>query len=769
MKRSKILAALSVVLVSAGLAFTLWRVYEPMRAEAVLASIPATATAAHYADNTQCLGCHEDQAKQWQQSHHAMAMAAPTPQSVRGDFSNTTFTRHGITTRFFQRDGKYFVNTDGPDGKLSDFAVAWTFGVEPLQQYLIAMPGGRLQALQVAWDSQQRRWFHLQPNETPPPGDVLHWTGRYQTANTMCITCHTTGFEKNYNAVTDTFASRWAESNVSCQACHGPGERHVQWAQAKQKGGDIPDIGNTHAGLGVSAKMLAGKEQLETCASCHSRRSELGSAPTPGAARLDNYLPVLLTDGLYHADGQQLDEVFVDGSFRQSKMYAMGVTCTNCHNPHTGKLKLAGNAVCTQCHSTPGNSAFPTAARSYDSSAHHFHKPDSPGAQCVSCHMPSKTYMQVQPRPDHAIRVPRPDLSVKLGTPNACTQCHAGKPAQWAADRVAQWYGPNRRQEAHYGETFAAARVGKPGAPVALAQLAADQGKPAIVRATALDALRADAVSGIDVRRNATRDPDPEVRAAAADSFESVVPDHVIPALTPLLTDPVRAVRMAAARVLSPVAGDALGSASRPAFDAALAEYIAAQNASLDMPGARLNLAVVYANSGQLHLAEQQYQAALKIDPDFTPARVNLARLYNASARNADAERVLADGLKRHADIGELQYSLGLLLAEEQRLPEAADALAKAARLLPTSARAHYNFGLALMRLKKARQAEAALLKAHSIDDSDAAIPYALAVLYAQAGQGEKAFEWAGRAKALAPDDAQTQQLLEQLKAGHGK
>ena len=694
-------------------------------------------------------------------------MAAPTEQTVRGDFDNTTFKHQGVTTRFFKRDGKFIVRTDGPDGKLADFEVGYTFGVAPLQQYLIALPGGRLQPLQIAWDSERRRWFHLLPHEKTPPGDVLHWTGRLQTANTMCIVCHTTGFDKRYDAGADTFASRWSEPNVSCQSCHGPGQRHVQWAQQRAQGHPAPDLAGERAGLPLNLSKMSGAQQVEACASCHSRRSELTASYLPGQPRLDHFLPSLLTPPLYHVDGQQLDEVYVDGSFRQSKMYLKGVGCLSCHDAHSGKTKLAGNALCLQCHAPQANPALPafaSAAGNFDTPAHHFHKPGSGGSLCVNCHMPAKNYMQIQARPDHSLRVPRPDLSVKLGTPNACSTCHADKPAQWAADQVARWYGPKRRQEPHFGETFAATRAGQPQAREALARLAVDAAQPAIVRASALAELRGDGSSGISERIQATRDADAQVRAAAADSFDAVPVAQRLYALGPLLSDPVRAVRIAAARGLSSLAPDQL-AAQRPAFDAALAEYIAAQNVSLDMPGAQLNLAVVYQNIGQPDAAELHYLQALKIDPDFTPARANLAQLYNGMGRNADAERVLTEGLKRMPAIGELQYSLGLLLAEEKRIDEAAAALAKAAQLLPERARVHYNLGLALQQLGRRQPAEAALLQAQKLEPRDAAICYALAVFYAQGGQHAQALTWAEKALALDPANAQARQLVNELHA----
>jgi predicted CXXCH cytochrome family protein len=709
--------------------------------------------------NSQCLACHQAAAEAWTHSHHAKAMALPTAQSVRGNFDNTQFRHQGVTTRFFRRGDRYMVHTDGPDGRMADFEVAYTFGHEPLQQYLIDTGNGRLQPLQIAWNTERKQWFHLLAHEKAPPGDVLHWTGRYQTANTMCITCHTTGFEKRYDAQGDSFDSRWAEVNVSCQSCHGPGSRHAEWAQLKAAGQATAPI-ERH---GLVADLKTPKAQVEVCAACHSRRAELSALPVPGQPHLDHYLPSPLREGLYHADGQQLDEVFVVGSFRQSKMYRMGVACTDCHDPHSAKPRLQGNALCLQCHDAKANPAFPSAAGSYDTPQHHRHAAGTPGAQCTACHMPAKNYMVVQPRPDHSMRIPRPDLSVTLGTPNACNQCHADKTAQWAADAVTQWYGTPKRPP-HYGEVFAAARRAAPGSAAALAGLVADAAQPPIVRATALDMLRGDGAIGTGGRIEATRDADAEVRAAAAASLEPLDASLRVPALAPLLKDPVRAVRIAAARSLASLPADQFDAATRTAFDTALAEYIAAQSVALDMPGNQLNLAVVHALTGRDDLAEAHYRKALAIDPDFTPARANLAQFYSARSRNAEAEQVLRDGLQRLPQLGELQYSLGLLLAEEQRLPEAAAALGQAAKLMPQRARAHYNLGLALQQLGQAKPAEAALLQAQRIDPGDPAIPYALAVLHAQQGRRAQALAAAETLQALRPGDPQAAQLLQQLR-----
>ncbi len=722
---------------------------------------------ATYVENGACLGCHQEEARQWQGSHHAKAMALPTEETVRGDFKNTSFTDRGVTARFFMRGEKFFVNIEGADGKPSDFQIKYTFGLEPLQQYLIEMPGGRLQPLTIAWDGPNRKWFHLYPNEKAPPGDVLHWTGRYQTANTMCLVCHTTDYEKRYDPKTDTFASRWAEDNVSCQACHGPGSRHVEWETSLRGAGRKPlsPPREPHA-LTVDIRGADARRRTEFCAPCHLRRSELTPRPAPGQPVLDNYLPSLLIPGLYFADGQQLEEVYVDGSFRQSLMFQRGVTCTNCHNAHTGKLKLPGNQVCIQCHKPDPNPSFPSAAGNFDSPKHHFHKEGSKGALCVTCHMPARAYMGIQLRPDHSIRIPRPDLAVKIGVPDACTTCHVGKKPQWSADAVVKWYGPVRRQGTHYGEAFAAARAGQPSGNEALARLIANRAMPAIVRASALEQLRGEPVVGVAERIRAAQDADAEVRTAAANAVEGLSVAQRVETLTPLLTDPVRSVRTTAARNLSFVPIDQLGQSARPAFQAALAEYIATQTFALDMPGAHLNLAVVYENTAQPALAEEHYLQALKIDPDFTPARANLARLYNALSRNQDAVRVLTEGLKRLPQLGELQYSLGLLLAEEKRMKEATEALEKATKLLPNRASVRYNYGLALQQMGQSGPAEKALLEAQRLDPADPNVAYALAVFYAQKGQKDQALRWAETLLSLRPSDPQVMGFVARLRGG---
>ena len=374
--------------------------------------LPADSNLA-YVGRSRCAECHAQQAQDWQGSDHDRALDLATPDTVLGDFNDQRFERNGITSRMFRRGDEFFVETEGPTGQTEVFRVKYALGVRPLQQYMVELPGGRVQVLRISWDSTKNVWFYVPPpdvvEEKLEPGDPLHWTGAGQNWNHTCADCHSTDLHKAFDLSTESYHTSYAEIDVSCESCHGPGSLHVELAEAKSLFWDRR--------IGYGLAQLKGKDakpQLDACARCHSRRQQLKEDYVAGSELLDHYEPSLLHEGLYHSDGQILDEVYVYGSFLQSKMHREGVRCTDCHDPHTTELKFPGNRLCSQCH-LPGK---------YDVPAHHHHPVDSPGASCVECHMPETTYMVVDPRRDHSIRVPRPDLSVELGTPNACNRCH---------------------------------------------------------------------------------------------------------------------------------------------------------------------------------------------------------------------------------------------------------------------------------------------------------------------------------------------------------
>ena len=441
----------------AALALVLWRAGlfggspKPVVIEPAADSPEPNVLPAGYVGSPACGKCHTAEFEAWSGSQHAIAMQVADEKTVLGDFNDAKFRHFDQTTTFSRRDGKFIVRTDGPDGKQADFEVLHTFGVYPLQQYLIDIGGGHVQALTIAWDTRPKagggqRWFHLYPTERIGHDDELHWTKRQQNWNFMCSDCHSTDLQKNYDAATDTFASRWSEISVGCEACHGPGSAHVAWAEAAASGGkptgtnglSVSFASRRHAawkidpatGNAARSKVRDGDTEIEVCAQCHSRRGQFSNGYRPGEKLMDHYLPALLTADLYYPDGQQRDEVYNWGSFLSSRMYSKGVTCGDCHEPHGGKLRAAGNLVCAQCH----------LASKYDAPSHHFHEADTPGAACASCHMATTTYMVVDPRHDHSFRIPRPDLSTTLGVPNACNKCHEDRSPAWATAEIRKRY-----------------------------------------------------------------------------------------------------------------------------------------------------------------------------------------------------------------------------------------------------------------------------------------------------------------------------------------
>lgn len=740
----------------------------------------AASPAAWYVGGPACAECHESQAKEWKGSHHDLAMQEATESTVLGDFRDATYSYHSVTSTFFRRDGKFMVRTDGADGALHDYQIAYTYGIHPLQQYLIRFPDGRIQALNICWDTRPsgqggQRWFHLYPNEEIRHDDILHWTGPYQNWNHMCAECHSTNVRKGYNAEKDQFATTWSEINVSCETCHGPGSNHVAWARARParpaagyEGAlglvvglkeDPPPIlhMDTARGILTRDRPRTDHAEVETCARCHSRRGTFSESYTPGRPLAQTHRLALLEPELYEADGQIKDEVYEYGSFLQSKMYAAGVTCTDCHNPHS--LKTAGgNLTCAKCH----------VPETFDIPSHHRHKQGSPAAECVSCHAPTKDYMVVHARHDHSFRVPRPDLTVKLGSPNACNGCHSDQTPQWAAQAAAQWWGTKRIDTPHYGESLAAARRQEPGADDRLIRILSDPLQPAIVRASAAEHLQSipSPASG-PALKSALGDPDPQVRAAAARALQTAAlqPHALIEMLSPLLADPVRQVRMDAARTLAELPRELFTPAQADAFRRGLAEYRDAEQANADRAESRLNLGVVALAEGDSKAAEQEYLAAIRVSPRSAAAYVNLADLYRAQGRERDAEELMQRGLQLTPRDAGLRHALGLSLVRQRRIDEALRELGRAHEFAPQSARYAYVYAVALESTGKRGEAIEILARAHAANPGDADVLAALAEFCSQAGRGDEAIAYAERLVAARPWDPQAAAALARIRA----
>lgn len=729
----------------------------------------------HYVGASACSECHSGEFKAWKGSHHDLAMQVANAQTVLGDFNNATFQHYGIESTFYQQNGRFLVRTDGPDGKLSEYPIKYTFGVTPLQQYLIEFPGGRLQALGIAWDNRPpseggQRWFPIYPNEKIDHSDQLHWTGRYQNWNLQCAECHSTHLTKGYDAATDQYNTRYSELNVACEACHGPGSQHLDWAKRTAP----PYQSDDDKGLTIklqsrwqsawtfpnNAAKYAERDQpannslMNVCWACHARRSTLVDGAPPGLPLEDTHHPALLTQPTYYADGQQRDEDYTWGSFRQSKMFQNGVTCMDCHEPHTLKLQAEGNALCSRCHNP---SVF-------DTKKHHFHQLEGKGGQCVDCHAPEQNYMVIDGRHDHSFRLPRPDLSLTLGSPNACTQCHQNHKPEWAAATMDKWYGKTWRNRKHYGTILDAAVTQGIKPLPALLELAQDISMPAIVRATALNLMlpmmRPELLT---TAREQLKDPDPTVRIAALGLIEPLDPVNRVLSAAPLLHDPVLGVRVEAARILADVPESEMPTDKRGAFNTALKQYRQTLQQNADWPAANVNLGNLYRRQGKLDSAISAYRRALQLDPNFSGAYINLADTYRQQGNEEESEQQLRKGLAKRPDAADLHHALGLLLVRQGDKLEALTELERATQLEPNHPRYGYVYAIALHSAGKVA-ASLAVLK--TVDQRS---PYNLDVLSAlisisrESGDLKTALKYAKKAAEALPNDSNLNSLIEEM------
>lgn len=725
----------------------------------------------HAADTTEytgsaaCARCHVQEAAAWSRSHHALAMQPATDETVLGDFDGVELRAGNDRAQLARRDGQQFViTTTGPDGSSATLAITHTLGLDPLQQYLVALPGGRLQALPWAWDSRPlstggQRWFHLYADEPPLPGTPLHWSGRNQNWNHMCAACHVTGYQKRYNANTHRYSSYQVELGVGCEGCHGPGAGHAA-AAAAGKPAPLPatlvpraaDAWHIDPATGNATPLHQRADaEIELCAQCHARRQQIAEGAA-GSAFFDNYAPILLERGNYHVDGQILGEVFEYGSFLQSRMYRAGVACSDCHEPHALRLRAEGDGLCLRCHDK---------AR-YATRAHRLHEQANPGARCVACHMPERTYMRVDDRRDHSLRVPRPDLSVAFGVPNACDACHADRGARWAAERLAKRSDPVAGTRTQIAVAFDTGWRLASGARAKLARLTADSSFPVIVRASALAALeRLPGPTAVRAAADAVESPEPLMRLGALRALASYPAEELAGLVAPRLADPFRAVRIEAARRL---AGTPL--IARPAGRRALAELEAAQRLNADRPEAWLDRGNVVLAQGNTDAAAAAFTQALAIAPDFVPARVNLSDLYRALGREADAERLLREGLVIQPDAAALHHALGLLLVRRGARAEGTAAIAQAAQLAPDDPHLAYVHGIAILSNAGAHAALEVLERAQARFPADLDILYALATISRDAGACEDARHWTATMLEEEPGDRRARALLSGLDVG---
>ncbi|HEY3385678.1 MAG TPA: tetratricopeptide repeat protein [Saprospiraceae bacterium] len=707
----------------------------------------STGQSTTYVGSDACKSCHTEAYTDWKMSDHYLAMQPANDSTVLGDFNNTSFTADGVTNAFFKRDGKFYINTQGDDGLNHDYEILYTFGYFPLQQYLIAFPGGRMQTTRVSWDSREKKWFHQYTGQEIHYKDWFHWTGNSQNWNTMCASCHSTDLKKNYDFETDAYHTTWNEINVSCESCHGPGSAHIAFVQSKayEKGEHIK-----YAGLWYGRDTIS-QLQLNTCAPCHARKSDVSPDLIHSGEIMDDLIPQVIMDEHYFADGQIKSEDYEYGSFTQSKMFAHNVRCSNCHNPHSGKLRLQGNNLCLSCHKPD-----------YALEEHHFHKLESEGAQCVNCHMATTTYMGNDHRRDHSFRVPRPDQSVIYGTPNACNSCHTDKSATWSAEVVEKWYGPERKP--HFSDDLIPGSLLNDKSEFHLVKLLSDTTQPEMARATAAYYMgNLQTMGNAQALLNVQDDPKPLVRYHAIRSLENYPPEIWQSKVYAALSDEVRAVRIAAADLYHRLPGESVPADYKDAYDMADKENIAFLQYQTDFSIGNVMMGDYKMQGGAVRDAIMYYNRGLKKDSLMNYARMNLATAYNSLGQNQEALKTLLDASVVDPFNDQVFYNLGLLYYELGEVAKSLVNFKKAEQLGSDNPGLYYNYGLALQQQGKLAEAERILLKGYDYHPQAINLNYALAFLYMQQKLPGKARKHAEALHYLDPDNPEYQQLFRDL------
>ena len=620
-----------------------------------------------------CKSCHEQEYALWKNSHHDLAMQIADSSMVLGNFNNISFSNKEVNYRFFKNGNDFYVNTEGENGEYEDYKIAYTFGVYPLQQYLIEFPGGKYQCLLAAWDSKDNKWFALQPDLTIHHDEWMHWTGGSMTWNNMCADCHSTNLHKNFDTITDTYHTTYSIINVSCEACHGPSSEHIAFYENREEyeGQKPPEL--------YMGKVVAPKEIVQKCARCHSRRSQLTDYFDYEGHFLDHYNPSLIVDPVYQLDGQINDEDYVYGSFVQSKMYRNGVSCKDCHDMHSLKLKKEGNNLCLSCHEPK-----------YNEYEHHFHKANTEASLCINCHMPGKYYMGNDFRRDHSFRVPRPDQTVIYNTPNACNGCHTDKSAQWVSNFINEKYGDKRPE--HFSDNLLA---GYHGNTDAFYRVFSQYNYPEIIRATALEAYTNTQLSSeqINVMLRFVNDSSALVRSQTILALDKLNQYDFSENIKPLLTDSIRWVRINAARYLSM---RNISIDENQSFKKAHHEYLDMLKVNADFASGQHQIALFEQAKGNTDAAINAYKKAIKIDNYYNMSRLNLALLEYTRGNSNEAEKLYSKVIEQEPDYSYPYFMLGLLYNEKGNTDESLKYLELATQKQPVIERAFYNYALKL-------------------------------------------------------------------------
>lgn len=684
--------------------------------------------APYASESSQCVGCHAGQVKQWRTSDHGKAMDHATIETVLGNFDNATITHFSQRATFSRKNGKFLATLTEAD-EAAQYTISYVFGHYPLQQYLIETENGRFQVFPFAWDSRDekeggQRWYPNYEDEDIGVNDRLHWKQPMQNWNGMCADCHSTGLTRNFDTDTLAFNSHFDAINVSCASCHGDMANHYKLdsnalssTHASKTGtainNDTAPYSQNTLSTGEQKAMgqwllkegdkIASWQELEngeykpakrdnsfmdTCFGCHSLRSPLTDGINPEHHYLDQFTPSLLISPLYFADGQIKEEVYVYGSFLQSRMYEAGVNCIDCHNPHTMKLKVEGNGLCLQCHS----------AQAYEGEKHTKHPRNSGAGQCVNCHMPTRTFMGVDARRDHSFSIPTPHVSAKTGAPNACLKCHE-KDNDWVSKQLNEWYGRDSTLNSDE-EKYIAFMHGEAMGKNEMLRLAHAKTLPVIKRATVVTMLssRIETLTDRDLRPF-IRNKEPLMRLAAAQAGRALPADQRLKSYKGLLNDKLKSIRVAAVNNLIGLCID-----SAP-FNEALDELNVSNTINQWRGEGNLNQSLIEYQLGNIQEAETLLKQGIQADPFFEANYINLAELYRSQNKAELEKQTLEEAVKAVPNSDIVYYSLGMLNIRQQNKPAAVKLFKKASELAPTNTQNWYIYALALDNIGKTQNA----------------------------------------------------------------
>jgi predicted CXXCH cytochrome family protein len=639
-----------------------------------------------------CIKCHEKAVNDWKTSHHAKANR---PVSVKKDAAAFTPTRRieesGVTYEMAKVGNDFKLRVYSEEQKTEEYDLVGVIGETPLRQYLALLPGGHLQTISATYDVINDQWVDVFAGQDRMPGEWGHWKGQGMNWNANCAYCHTTEYDKAYDFEHDVYKSTWIQQGIACAECHIGLEEHLLASQS----------GDYTSGL----SRMNPVQTKENCQTCHSRRDQLTADDFQLGDRYDDHFSLSLPDqaGLYYADGQILEEVYVHASFEMSRMGHAGVTCMDCHNPHTLEriLPAENNMLCMRCHEAGVDDA-----PIIEPLKHSFHSEGSTGNQCIECHMHQSVYMQVDWRADHGFHLPDPLMTQELGIPNACNQCHQDESIEWAVEHAENWYGEkleSSRQRAR-ARAVSQAYAYDPAALPALLELAKDEDIPAWLAVyTGLIANYLPDKSAEAHLQRVAEHESPLVRVRAANGLARSEAGGGL--LLDLLKDQSRSVRIAASRGLDTRNQEIVDPIAAKEW----AEYL---NFNADRPQSLLIQANTAAREKRPADTLKYVQRAIELDSINPEIYHQTAILLSAAGLNNDARKQLFTGWELAPQNPNFPYSLGLLAAETGDLEAAANYLAEAVAIAPDFYRAWYNLSLAYSKLNRPEDAQRAMQKA---------------------------------------------------------